>query len=105
MLGTVRLHAAPGLQRKTPEPVPNQSDPSAVLAIDLTGVPFIGANAGSSRIVFPSDTNTPSLFVPTRIRSSPSASRLRTSRAVAGALDQMRLLRPPSMRSDRESVV
>src|SRR6185503_14061110 len=94
MFGTMTLHA-PSLQRKIPVAVPNQSEPSGVRAIDLTAAPFRFENAGSSRIVFPSDANTPSLLVPIRSRSSPSASRLNTSRALPGALDQLRLLRPP----------
>ena len=91
MLGIVRLHSPPFRQRKTPLPVANHNEPSGVRAIDLTAGPFSVANAGSSVMVFPSDENTPSLAVPIKSRSSPSASRLITSRAVAGVLDQPRL--------------
>src|SRR5215217_4091933 len=96
-LGTASAHAAPVRQRKTPADVPNQSEPSGVRAMDLTAEPFIIAKAGSSRIVFPSEANTPSRVVPIKSRSLPSARRLRTSRAVAGVLGQVRLVYSGSM--------
>ncbi len=99
MLGSVKLHSPPALQRKTPLPVANQSEPSGVRAIDLTAGPLRGANTGSSVIVFPSDEKTPSLTVPIKSRCSPSASRLMTSRAVAVVLGQVKLVLLPSRRS------
>src|ERR1041385_590232 len=99
MFGTVRLQPAPVLQRKIPVAVPNHSDPSGVRAIDLTAVPLRAENAGSSATLFPSADATPSFVVPIKSLSSPSAKRLRTSRPLPAVLDQLRLTRPPSMRS------
>src|SRR5678815_3654070 len=87
-------HSWPGLHRKTPLDVPNQSEPSAVLAIARTAGPFNAANFSSVRMLEPSDESTPSLAVPINKRSSPSGKRLMTSRLEP--LGQFRLVRLPS---------